>query len=176
MADRNAYDTVCLTCGNNVRTGAGFTAPPHGVLCESCSRKAQPARHNGSAGPLTDLDRLIKLMLMTTSPNDGEALVAMRKANSWLRSANADWEMILRGKVTLVTDPFAGLDAPPQRVPAYAPRPSAPPPPRPAPPPQAPPRPQPAPSWTQPAYAPSYRAAPRPRRAKTTLADLGLDT
>jgi hypothetical protein len=142
------------------------------------------ATNGTSASPLAELDRLIKLMLLTQSPNDNEALAALRKANSWLRNAGADWEMILRGKVTVVADPFAGLDAPQASQTAY--RPSTPT--RPIP--QAPPpRPQPAAAAYQAAqpaqqYAAaqaqaqaSQRYSPQPapqRRRKTTLADLGL--
>lgn len=38
---------------------------------------------------------LIKLMMMTTSPNDGEALTAMRKANAMLAEANVNWAEFL---------------------------------------------------------------------------------
>lgn len=40
---------------------------------------------------------LVKLMMMTTSPHDGEALVAIRKANAILASQNLNWEEFLRG-------------------------------------------------------------------------------
>lgn len=33
----------------------------------------------------------VKLMMMTTSPNDAEALTALRKANAMLASANVNW-------------------------------------------------------------------------------------
>lgn len=38
---------------------------------------------------------LVKLMMMTTSPNDGEALTAIRKANALLASANVNWAEFL---------------------------------------------------------------------------------
>ena len=37
----------------------------------------------------------IKLMMMTTSKNDAEALVALRKANKILADANVNWEELL---------------------------------------------------------------------------------
>lgn len=58
------------------------------------------------------LDTLIKVLLMTTSSQDGEALAAMRRANILLRNANTDWDKLLRGKVTVVADPFADIAAP----------------------------------------------------------------
>lgn len=38
---------------------------------------------------------LVKLMMMTTSPNDGEALTAIRKANALLAAANVNWAEFL---------------------------------------------------------------------------------
>ena len=38
---------------------------------------------------------LIKLLMMTTSPHDGEALNAMRKANAILAAANVNWSEFL---------------------------------------------------------------------------------
>lgn len=43
--------------------------------------------------------RLIQLMMMTTSDSDGEALVALRKANAMLAEQNMNWEELLRAKV-----------------------------------------------------------------------------
>src|SRR5262245_58815708 len=51
----------------------------------------------------------IKLMMMTQSPNDGEALTALRKANAKLAAINRNWEELLRGKVAQSDFP----DAPP---------------------------------------------------------------
>ena len=58
------------------------------------------------------LDTLIKVLLMTTSDNNSESLAAIRRANVMLRNANTDWEKLLRGKVTVVADPFADIPAP----------------------------------------------------------------
>lgn len=58
------------------------------------------------------LPRLIKLMKMTTSSNDGEALTAVRLANALLTKINADWEKLLLGKVQVVEDPFSRIATP----------------------------------------------------------------
>lgn len=91
-----------------------------------------------------NLDLLIKLLNLTTSSQDGEALVAIRKANEQLSRFNATWESLIRSKVTIVADPFSGT--PSQAQPTFQSRPApAATPPRPAPPPP-PPRPAPRPA------------------------------
>lgn len=62
-----------------------------------------------------DLSLLIKMLGMTDSDSDGQALVAIRKANAQVRKLGTTWEDLLRGKVTVIADPFnAGdLRAPP---------------------------------------------------------------
>lgn len=52
-----------------------------------------------------DLEQLIKLLKMTTSSVEAEAIVAMRKAND-VANRLGSWETILRGKVTVMADPF----------------------------------------------------------------------
>jgi hypothetical protein len=59
---------------------------------------------------------LVKLLKMTTSSSDAEALVAMRKANELLTSAGWDWDRLMAGKITVVGDPFAGLGDPTPKV------------------------------------------------------------
>jgi hypothetical protein len=91
---------------------------------------------------------LIKLLGMTTSTNDPEALSALRKANALLRSAGWDWEKLVRGRITVIADPFTSLAtptpkesngrAPPPMTPTMAARPTTAPPRLAAPPPQAP--------------------------------------
>src|SRR5882672_5939435 len=64
----------------------------------------------------SDLPRqelLIKLLRMTTSDNDGEALTALRKANAFLASAGWDWERLIHGKIRIIEDPFKNLGTPP---------------------------------------------------------------
>ena len=78
-----------------------------------------------------NVELLIKLMGMTTSNSDGEALAALRAANRLLiTNGGGNWETLLRGKLAPI-DPFASLPEPPK---------SPPPPPRNPPPPPPPPR------------------------------------
>lgn len=58
-----------------------------------------------------DYERLTKLLMMTTSDNDGEALAAMRKANSLLAKANMNWENFI-GIKTKVEDVMKKHDDP----------------------------------------------------------------
>jgi hypothetical protein len=98
-----------------------------------------------------NLSLLIKLLKMTTSSSDSEALVAMRKANEALGRVGGDWETLLRGKVTIIADPWAASPPRPSAAPPASPwkpspmraAPSAPPPPKPAPRPYTPPTPPP---------------------------------
>jgi len=50
-------------------------------------------------------EKFIKLMMMTTSPSDGEALNACRMANGLLLEANLDWRDFLQGKAQIVSTP-----------------------------------------------------------------------
>ena len=83
-----------------------------------------------------DLAKFIKLMKMTTATTDGEALNAVRMANAMLKRNGHDWEALLKGKITIVNDPFGSIPTPPPAKAA--------PPPRPAPQPTAQPAAQPA--------------------------------
>lgn len=91
---------------------------------------------NGSTGN-NDLDMLIKLMGMTTSSSDNEALNALRLANKWLSNKGHNWHDLLQDKVKLEADPFtlAAQVRPKQHTqppPQYrAPKPPPPPPPPP---------------------------------------------
>ena len=113
-----------------------------------------------------DLDRLIKLMKMTASPNDGEALTALRMATIALARVGGDWDTLLRGHVTIIADPWGGATPPPPRRPDWqpkqwaAPRPSAAPTPKPAPtpPPIWPMKPIPVPPVPKPGRRTPYRA------------------
>ncbi len=44
---------------------------------------------------LADRDRFIKIMMLTSSPSEGEALNAIRMANGLLMAANLNWEEFL---------------------------------------------------------------------------------
>jgi len=118
-----------------------------------------------------NLDLLIKLLGQTTNDNDNTALMAIRAANRQVEKFKTTWEDLLRGRVTIVADPFTNMVAPPvrrtQAPPATVPRPAPPPPPRP----QAPRNPNPfnqAPPQqpAQPTY-PASNATGRPNRFRT---------
>ena len=74
------------------------------------------------------LPLLIKMMGMTDSDNDNQALVALRKANKVLKDSGWTWSDLLLSKVKIIGDPFAGLHKPKvdQPPPMRAPQPSAP--------------------------------------------------
>ena len=84
---------------------------------------------------ILNVELLIKLMGMTTSTVDGEALAALRAANRLLiANAGGSWESLLRGKLAPI-DPFKSLAEPPKATPQPTPqpRPYSPPPPPPPP-------------------------------------------
>lgn len=55
-----------------------------------------------------NIQMLIKLLRMTESSHDGEALTAIRMANSMLNRHNANWDDVMHSKVPMVdADPFA---------------------------------------------------------------------
>lgn len=60
-----------------------------------------------------NIDLLIKCLGMTKAENDGQALVAIRKANQQLEKFGGSWDALLRGKVTIIGDPFRDIPAPP---------------------------------------------------------------
>ncbi len=64
-----------------------------------------------------DKDRLAKLLSMTSSDHDGEALAAIRKANQLLRANGTTWSDVL-GTSELALEP------PQPEAPRYAPRPA----------------------------------------------------
>lgn len=64
---------------------------------------------------MIDRQRLIKLMMMTTSTNDGEALTAVRKANAMLKVEGSDWSKFLSSPSSI------GLDRRPQQPPPRPP-------------------------------------------------------
>lgn len=97
-----------------------------------------------------NLELLIKILSVSTSDKDGEALSAIRAANAHIKKMGWDWEKLLRGKVTVAADPF--LNTPHVDTKSF--RPPPPPPPRPdayifratTPPPRPQPRPTPQPT------------------------------
>lgn len=48
-----------------------------------------------------NFERFVKCMMMTTSPNDGEALNALRMANAELATTGKNWSEVLRGKLQM---------------------------------------------------------------------------
>jgi hypothetical protein len=113
---------------------------------------------------LPNLGLLIKLMKLTSSSNDSEALLAVRKANEQLVKFGGDWEKLLLGKVTVIGDPFESVAAP---KPTYG-HTAAPPPPTPRTPPPSTRTPP------QPTYQRYSRRPAKVRPSKLTLADIGL--
>lgn len=100
---------------------------------------------------------LLKMLKMTTSDNDGQALVAIRKANALMESAGWDWDRLFAGKITVVADPFASISTPKARQgdgPSYRSG-------------EAPPRPAP-PRPTRPGdYGTAFRPPPPPQAPHT---------
>lgn len=87
---------------------------------------------------------LLKLLGLTASANDAEALSAIRKANEFLNRAGWTWEMLIHSKIKIIPSPFIGVGDPrtdrhaePAEAPPFTPRPPKmrptppPPPPRP---------------------------------------------
>lgn len=123
--------------------------------------KTEAPKMADSSAPLPKQELLLKMLNMTTADNDGQALVAIRKANALLASSGWTWEKLLLGKIVVVADPFANIKSPDSSkksassgsAPPPRPQPAAPnagwgssPPPfkRPTPTPPPPPKPQPA--------------------------------
>lgn len=80
-------------------------------------------------GDPPNLDKIIKLMGMTGSAHDAEAISALRMASKLMRDWGWTWDSVLRGKIKIMPDPFANLPMPtaaPQRQSA-APAPPPPP-------------------------------------------------
>jgi hypothetical protein len=75
---------------------------------------AQPSNLN--------LERLIKLMKLAASPsaNPNEAWLAFTRANEMLLSQKWDWEKLLRGKISLVADPFGPAMPAPMPTPHHS--------------------------------------------------------
>jgi hypothetical protein len=49
-------------------------------------------------------ERFVKLMQMTTSDNDGEALSALRRANAMLKAERKNWEDLVAGLVRMESE------------------------------------------------------------------------
>lgn len=99
-------------------------------------------------------EQLIKLLGMTTSANDAEALAFMRKANALLAAAGWSWEKLIRGKIRVLEDPFKSIPEPRVQPTASRPTPSQ----------------TPRPTWTPP--PPRARAPKRSGKSHVSLNDL----
>ncbi len=53
---------------------------------------------------MADFNRLKKFMAMTTSPNDAEALVAVRRANALIESEGLTWTRVLDRSVKVINE------------------------------------------------------------------------
>ncbi len=53
---------------------------------------------------MLELDKLVKLMMRTTSPNDFEALVSIRMANKMLMDSNINWEDFIAQKTVVINE------------------------------------------------------------------------
>jgi len=59
---------------------------------------------------ITDFKRLKKLMMMTLSDSDNEALMSLRQANKILTGYGIDWDRVLDKTVTVVNEVEEGPD------------------------------------------------------------------
>jgi hypothetical protein len=67
---------------------------------------------NGHDKDPPNLDIIIKLMGMTGSIHDAEALSALRMATAQLKKWGWTWDEMLRGKIKIMPDPFASIPTP----------------------------------------------------------------
>jgi hypothetical protein len=67
---------------------------------------------NGSDRDPPNLDKIIKLMGMTGSSHDPEAISALRMATKLMKDWGWTWDSVLRGKIKIMPDPFANLPTP----------------------------------------------------------------
>lgn len=74
--------------------------------------------------PLPKEELLRKILNMTTSDNDGQALVAIRKANKLLFDAGWSWDKLLAGKIKIVESPFKNIPNPSRPAPPPPPQPT----------------------------------------------------
>lgn len=72
------------------------------------------------ADELPKEELLRKMLNMTTSDNDGQALVAIRKANALLSAAGWSWDKLLAGKIKIVESPFKNVPNPSKPTPVYS--------------------------------------------------------
>lgn len=81
-----------------------------------------PCRSNFREGidmprPSIDVGKLLKLLMLTQSANDHEALSAIRSANAYLKSIGLDWNGLV---AEFMASPAAGASRDPRRAQARA--------------------------------------------------------
>lgn len=116
VIDAIVYGTSFSVHGTTQQAEPSFNPEP---------KKAPPVSNE----QLPKQELLLKLLKMTTSSNDAEALVAIRKVNRMLTDNGWDWDKFVAGKIKIVENPFVGLGTPPRRNGASTPMTQAPPPP-----------------------------------------------
>lgn len=85
---------------------------------EAIRNQVKPKFQTTPIGEVPREELLRKMLNMTTSDNDGQALVAIRKANALLESAGWSWDKLLAAKIKIVENPFKNMPNPikPERV------------------------------------------------------------
>ncbi len=63
-------------------------------------------------GDPPNLDKIIKLMGMTGSDHDAEAISALRMATRIMKEWGWTWDAVLHGKVKIMPNPFANIPSP----------------------------------------------------------------
>ena len=87
-----------------------FQYPPRPEEAAKTTPPKEPTMSNDEA---FSYKRLIKLLGMTTSTNDAEALVALRAANRELDRLGKTWHEFITSRLTVVADPFGSIPTPP---------------------------------------------------------------
>lgn len=88
--------------------------PPDPDSDESRPNAREEAGHMSDNSEGFSYRKLIKLLGMTTSANDAEALSFIRAANSELDKLGKTWSEFIMSKVTVVADPFDKVPTPTQ--------------------------------------------------------------
>ena len=120
--DANQGDTITLLVNGHPEIYIFINGQWHDIYGKA--PRKEPMTEPPKAKSL-NLELLIKLLKLTASSNDSEALLAMRKAHEVLGKFGGDWEALLHGKVTVIADPFTAAAPPPPQH-HHAPPPRAP--------------------------------------------------
>ena len=117
--DANQGDTLTLLVNGHPEIYIFINGQWHDIYGKA--PRKEPMTEPPKAKSL-NLELLIKLLKLTASSNDSEALLAMRKAHEVLTKFGGDWEALLHGKVTVIADPFTVAAPPPPQHHAPPPR------------------------------------------------------